>query len=832
MSKLKNLLGQETLDAFMRGLVRGRYQALLGAGASMGGTSGDGNQLPDASTLAEELTEVFNLPSARSNDLRRLYAAAKGRVAKNGVTLEGYLKARFTNTVPPVWMKYLVQIPWAQLWTLNIDDCVERAYTTWNQQARKRINSISWTERHRTASAALDELLLVHLHGKASRVNRGNEVVFDIRAYVNATLAQYRWHKIFGDTFPEEPFLIVGASLDSEFDLQVVLEQGRITTSGDSPSILVSKTISGLENDEYRRYGLIPIESEAEEFFSTVIELFPKYLAEVSHEDALAAADTPPELYTFLSQWRPLEMVAAGPSDDRRHDFYAGHEPKWRDILLNLPAERAKCRTLIESLGKELSVGQNSIVTLAGEAFTGKSTVLLDVAKGLIKRGFRPFIYAGETSPDVRSTLWWIQRHPQSVLLIDDASDFAHEVEEIARRTEDSGLSLRALVVGRINASRHIENVLLTVRHESVVLGRSLTSPEVGRLVDKLAEKRRLGIIRDKDRQQRVRYFNDRGREIFSAMAELESGRGFVSRIMDEFETVRTLEARRLLGSAAILSDLGYQLPVSMAKLVSGLTPADMDKLIRDGELADLVTAHGAGSLRLRHRRLGTLLVTHCIDKDFRFELANAIAKALAPHISPAAISAGTLHYRMARALMGAATLRNLFKDDVQMVLDWYESVQLEYDWNARYWEQRALAASEFGLFEPAYSWAREAVARHEDAYTLNTVGTVLMRRALSEATEEYWPTITFEMAETSLAEARELEGSNSEYPYETFFRHVGRLVEKVKVRDRALNDQLRNLWLNWHVRVLSLDSTCRARLNNTLDSARRSWVEAGMEQE
>lgn len=374
MIDLKAVLGQEKLDAFMQSLVRGRYNALLGAGASMGGASRDGTPLPAAGGLAAELEEAFGLPEGGASGLRRLYAAARGQLTNDGRSLHEYLKDRFTNTSPPAWMKYFVQLPWSQIWTLNIDDCLERAYESWRHQARQSVYSISWTERHRTARTALDETLLVHFHGKASKAHRESEIIFDISAYVNAVTSQHRWHRVFGDSYPAEPFLIVGASLDSEIDLQVVLEEGRVTGSFDAPSLIVLKHISPLQAEEYGRYGLQPIEAPAESFFTAVVEMLPHYLMQLTHEEALASADTPPQVYTFLSQWHRLDVTPPGPTQDRRHDFYAGHHPEWRDVLLDLPIERNGHRTTSSRLTREVSSGENTQLSFSrAKPFPGRA---------------------------------------------------------------------------------------------------------------------------------------------------------------------------------------------------------------------------------------------------------------------------------------------------------------------------------------------------------------------------------------------------------------------------------------------------------------------------
>lgn len=827
MMDLVATLGQADVDGLMRGLVRRRYHALLGAGASIGGTSADDSPLPGGVGLASELQTKFDIPDGGGTNLRRLYAASKARKTSEGLSIAEYLVKRFTNTKPPDWLRQLVAVPWAQLWTLNIDDCVERAYFTHKAEARQQLYSVSWTDRHRTPRNDVDELLLIHLHGKASRAHRDPELVFDMSGYLNAAASQHRWHRIFGDTYPVEPFLVIGASLDEEVDLQAVLDQGH-TGASDHPSLIVLKDITPLQAEEYRSYGLVPVEATAGDFFAAVGSLLPHYLLELTAEEALKAADTVPEVMSFLSQWQRLTLDAVPPARDRRHDFYAGHEPFWRDVIEDLPSQRDKSDSVASQLTAEVPIGQNAIIVLHGEAFTGKSTFTLTVAKALLERGFMPFMHTGERAPDLRAVIYWCQRNPRTVLLLDDAADFARDVEAMAGRASEAAVTLRVLAADRTNRARHVQDVLLGTPHETVTLSRSLSNGEIRRLVGKLDDKRRLGQLTGTSRDAQVKYFYEHSRELFSGMAALERGRGFVARIRDEYEAVTSSDARLLLGAVAIVSSLGYGLPLTITKHAVGLTGREVEALVSEGELADLLYVRRA-SVSPRHRIYGEIVMEHCLEVEERFSRARDLALALAPHVSPAAITASTVHYRIARSLMTVDTLLRLLNRDKDAVLDWYEALQDAYDWNARYWEQRALAALEVGSYEPAYSWALEAVVRRRDSFTLNTVGTILMRRAVSEATASTWPTESVERALDALTEARDLEAAESEYPFITLFTYLVRLVQTVTERDDALDQQLRDVWNGWYIRMLGLDAATQARLGGVVREAQRAWTDAGL---
>ena len=254
--------------------------------------------------------------------------------------------------------------------------------------------------------------------------------------------------------------------------------------------------------------------------------------------------------------------------------------------------------------------------------------------------------------------------------------------------------------------------------------------------------------------------------------------------------------ALQLLGVATLTAHLGYGVPIEIVQSSAGISSRELNASL-EAELGDLLVA-SEGSLHLRHRYMGQVLIEHRLTVSEKVEIALRLGASVAPHVSIASIGASTIHYRIARALMGHSVLAGLFENDFDAVLDWYEKLQSDFDWNARFWEQRALAAADAMMFEPAYSWAREAVDRHRDSLTLNTVGAVLMRRALDEAGRGRWPAETYELAELALREARTFRHAN-EYPYDTFLGYTLRLVQRVVDLDTATRSFLITTWNEWY---------------------------------
>lgn len=824
MIDLMGALGEEHFRAMMHGIARGRYQVLLGAGASVSSRDRRGESLPTGRELRDDVVDAFELPPADSMSLKRVYQLAKTRSGPGGATIDEYLAERFTETQPAEWYDVLLKMEWAGLWTLNIDDCVERAAVRLGSDARQKAISISWTDRHRVIDRRRDNLNIVHLHGKASRASRAGELVFDIASYVNALTAQHRWMKIFGDEFPASPFLVVGASLDEEIDLQSVFEEGRADKSALHPSVIVLRDIDDFQEQEYRGYGLIPVRSTAEDFFNAVRQALPDFLDELAPDEVEAASGASPETLKFLEDWRRLSLTDK-PRIDRAHDLYLGHEPRWSDAVMGLISRRSANSAALSHVTRRLKYGEHAVVLITGEAFSGKSSMLFDLSVELIGRGFTPYCLDQSGAIDVESILYWTGRVPKSVLLIDNSSDFAQDIAALLDDPRTKERTLRIAMVERSSRTPHIKAQLISHHSANVSIPAKLSDAESSRLLALLSKRKRLGILTPMSQRERTAFVDERGRKLFSVMAALEDGRGFQSRVRDEFDKVTSREHRRLLAVVGLTSRMGYFLPLEIVKTSAGLTAHDAEGAVL-GELSDLLAVE-RGRLSARHRVFGEILVNY-LTKDERLEAMEGLGRALAPHVSPDSISAATLYYRIARTLMGRAMVLELLGGDRGMALEFYSRLESAFDWNARFWEQRALTAALDLRFEPAYSWALQSVARKRDAFTLNTTGVVLMQRAFHEALSGEWPTDTYEKAVGYLDEARKLEGPKAEYPIETFFTYTTRIIERVSDRDRGLNTQLRHLWSSWYNAILTLDPTSQLRLEDVRRQAGIAWDKYG----
>ena len=88
-------------ESLLEGLARGEYSLLLGAGASLGARGGDGNELPSAGDLSQQMLDAFAIDTSSERvDLKMAYELTADTTDSLGRSRPEYFRARFTQCSP------------------------------------------------------------------------------------------------------------------------------------------------------------------------------------------------------------------------------------------------------------------------------------------------------------------------------------------------------------------------------------------------------------------------------------------------------------------------------------------------------------------------------------------------------------------------------------------------------------------------------------------------------------------------------------------------------------------------------------------------------------
>jgi len=818
------------LTSIVEGIARGEYHLLLGAGSSIGGTGGDGRKIPDGKTLATQIAEDFGIDTeGELIDLKTAYELAEKRLA-NGAGRADYIRKRF-STCQPSWQETLTSFRWWRIWTLNIDDVVEQSYSL-HPQSSQAPYSYTWVDPYTDPAKDKDaqgkeELQIIHLHGYAGvPTGRDPQLVFSILEYLQAYSARYAWHRVFGDTFYQRPFLVVGARLTDEWDLMEFLSRG--TASREStgrPSLIVLRDISTIQREQLTRYGLVPIQMDATQFFEELrqrVQPREEQLLQLPH--GRGRIETPGRIFLQQFQWLRLDAAEIEP---RNHDFYDGDDPIWSDILAARDANFEITTRTLAKIRAEISDPhpKQLIYCLSGPPGSGKSTVLLRLAKELITDGVDLYSFRAEERLDIPAVLWWLQRLPKCVLLFDGLADFAHEVQQAAAEAHKAGIVLLILATERESRFRQISGVVdgaFLVGGADFRFG-LLSDNDIVELVRKRESARRLGKLTQRSRDQRIDFFRRIAkRQLFAGLMDLEGAPGFIGKLRSEYEKdLNNESSRRLYALAAMSYSLGYPLPLGIGQTAAGIDAIEMSALLK-GPFSSICVLDRRG-LRPRHRVIASTLIERILDQDQRFEISLLLAKAIAPYITVHTIRQRTLPYRIVRSLMDKDVIKSWLGET--RAHDWYESLRDEYDWNARFWEQRALLESDRKDYPKARSFAEYAVTIQRHTFTENTLGTILMRMAIdylvpgtSEADRIFWEAVLH------LRESRELGRGQFLHPYTTFFSHAIRFA-KVAFDRVAIDPRLLSEWNHWRDQAKDEGILSYTEGQRQLEQYQREWL-------
>jgi len=783
-------LGSEQRERLVEALLLGKCHLLLGAGASADSLAQAGDRnLPSGNGLRELLIGSFpELELDIESSLQSVFADVYDERRRE---VEALLRRQFVGTRPATWVQSIFGLRWKTIWTLNIDDVLEQAFNTSLHPSVDFLAQDTWRDQNvRQVGERTQQV--VYLHGRAALLNdhKDPHLVFDLNTYMAASIERRLWHQVFDVAYSDDPFVILGASLDSEPDLEPTLRHGkREFKSGDilPGSIVVSRTIRPQDLRRYRRFGLTAIEGTCEQFIRELID-------EIDHSPLRHRAGNPDILLdhdrrAFLAEFRLLQRREGVPRASRNHQPLAGDEPEWGDIDRDDPF-LARFPSLVPAADYFLSTGEASLqrrVEISGPPYSGKTGAGYVVADLLVERGLQPYIHNLDETLSYRAAMKWFSVDPTAVLIVDNFGDFLPEIAQLWRGAVDNHVQIRLVLMDR-DTRESGRSLQLEVGTEGLlqVPRRRLELDDMISLVERL---RRFGRLGEHERQSRDSELAVQLRRQYrGSLFDVLDSAGAINlraRLESELDAYGRDSPGDSAALAAVVTCFVYQFglpaPLSLLSAVSGMSDGDLIDAIDAGPLGSFLAFTQRGTVQTRHTRYAKSVVSKLSDSDRRVELLVRSIVHLASLVTTDSIIRKSYEQRLLVVLSRWENLTQwIGHDNVLRVYDHPEVLEL-MGWNSRYWEQRALYLSEVGNFVDALASADVAVNRRvdkggraRDSMTLVTRAKVRLQYVNSlkgsdavSAAEWYWA------ANEDLTAAHENNVRDHEHPYVTFFSYT-----------------------------------------------------------
>ena len=761
------------VDSFRNTLFSGKYSLLLGSGVSLSSRDGRGRPLRGTEQLQLDICRLTGANPATS--LSRAYNLMTPQQRQSE------LVDRYSNCRHGADLRPLRRFLWKRIFTFNIDDVIENLYR--HDDCAQKLATLNFDSPFEPDTEK-SVLQCIHLHGFSGQPDSG--FVFSHSEYTRILQGTNPWTLLLCETLPSDAFIIAGTSLD-EIDLEHYLARRTSSTPrrGRGPSLLIEPNPDAATLADCNRYELILVKAEFGRFLEWMEGTFPNPptasgLVVPPLENLFRSALSQRTLLRFFSDFELVQPRITEPDRDFVPKSYMyGAEPTWSDIDEHLDVERDANQAAMNWLTTwfdQPSTRERVLLISDGPA-TGKSTLLKRVGHDLASLGRVVLHVRTLDKIDVRTAARCLrQRTSPTVILADNFADCARQVHDLL---EEVGSSTEVAVVGVERAYRR-EHVDVVMSNTPMTV-KKIGHPTAGELEQLLEKYRTSGLVADKnlmgDRQHSIGIL--RGEPIAMVVCRILNDYRPLDRIVDSIWEAAT-ERQRTIYLTCALARRCYAGGIrrSILQTIAG-SDSSIDDLLGERCSLPLVVHPSHDDFLLPQ---SVLVADHVLPRvarretDLTMEVFTRLARGIAARVNRKAIKMRTPEARLAVRLFDADKIvRPLLAVRAE---DFYIAARHTWEWNSRYWEQRALLIADRDI-RTALQFARHAVAIEVHPFPLTTLGTVLLKRLDSAGEAERAP--IFLEAFTVLSRAITMERDNARVtvrPFSTLLTGTSKFLQ------------------------------------------------------
>lgn len=776
--------------AYMRGqLARGQLILFTGAGFALGTCDVQGRPLPTGAAFAKELWELCYPDEAYDqSSLQDVFEYAHRMHRRR---LDDLLRMRFTidpKSIPESY-EWWFAMPWAKIYTLNVDD-LEAAAARRFDLPRDTTTVSALTASSTSNNGSLDT---THLNGVA--LDGADGVTFSGSQFASRLGRQEPLYAHLSAEMLSRPFVFVGTPLVEELLWQHIgmrQERARASEREMRPkSFLVSPSLSRARRDKLSAYNIVWVKATAEEFAVQVLASMGE--ASQRGHAVLAAGDAD----ALGDERNIIEVADALLKSTHSSDFLLGEEPTWADIRTGRAVDRTEDGRRLELLSRVVDeprtrASRTPVVVISGTAGSGKSTFLMKAASHLHGQGHR-VAWLGAQQEVAPAVLRRYFRSPnrQHAVVLDDGGRYGTQLVSVLSDLASSE-SVSVIVVG---LRSHHERLLELPGAEGLLIERhaigALTDADIDRLIGALERERRLGRLRAMSAADRRAAFRDSAqRQILVAMIEATSGEKFEDRVVDEWRQQGEVE-RYVYALAALATGYSYPLRRDEVLLACGGGTRELDAvhaLVR----SRLLVKDELNRYRVRHRVIAEKLVDELASRGTQLQqIVVGFCRALAVQTGGASDGRNSRRNRVLSRLLNHNALLRLL-DEVEHARSVYAQVQEELKDNHHFWLQRGCLELEGGSIPHAENFLEQSRALCPDDPLVETAyAHMRLRKAIANPSAPGAAPAAADAFETLRTLIR-TRGSRDHVPAHVFGSQALGWVRRAGLTPRARRELLR----------------------------------------
>jgi len=674
----------------------------LGSGFSRDAQNRLGEKFPTGWELGDKIWNFLDYPGEYDGtSLPEMYQAFVGSPKKKYQKIEFLDSTLLSGDIPELYNE-IVKPFWYKIYTLNVDDIVEKVF----RKEGKGVEELIYPrDEYSERDPSLDNTQIIHLHGMLPCLP--DEIIFSTKQYAKSSLAHQPLYAQFVYDYATLPTLFIGTDLNEPlFERYIESREGKGGYRELRPkSYLISPTLSPVKIDNLKNhYNVHHISGTTSDFLrwlqnlnpelpdkkSILLNTFPNLISVLEYSD-LSESSTK-SLKEFAKSFNrvPKDRI----SENDRSAFLMGASPRWNDIFSEYDIPRTITTEIYELIEKHLNTKTKSektkLVELKGYAGSGKSTILKRLGFMLSQHGRTVFLTYSDFLPRTDHLINVLSSVKERVVIIfDNAKNVVTQLPRLLQSISSHLEYTPIIILGiRTNHASKLDRVLdPDLLDLSVFKIPDLDDSEIGHLITKLDENNLLGTLKGMTPNRRFSEFKYRARkQILVAMKEATHGKPFGDIINSEFSSIEPYEARILCLCIALNTELGFtnskQDIVGFSK-VSHIEALNYLNSVLSGTI---MWVGNKDRFMIRHRILADHVIKFCADLEMLKEAYNRVLSVLAPELKKS--QGYSKKFNLYKSLINHQVLYKRFKSDINHARELYDSISEFFEDDAHFWLQ------------------------------------------------------------------------------------------------------------------------------------------------
>lgn len=558
----------------------------LGAGASAGAKSSNGDTPPLGNTLRDSICDKFLGGSLKDRSLAEISDYVINEY--DLITLQEYVRETFLPFGPSDFHEKIPLFPWHAIVTTNYDLVVERAY----ERSRNKIREIEpYIKNGEKIDVRLrkshDRIAYIKLHGC---INSYSDTSIPL-ILSNEQLSRFRDNRDrlfqrFRDLGQQCSIVFCGYSLadsnirDILYDLtDLNIERPRY--------YLVKRSTDEYERRYWEKNRFTVIESD----FASFLDALHARTTELGRVTATLNLPGSTTLNTFYKTTSPTESselirflgtdvthirIGMSVSGDSASNFYSGYDKGWWGVEQGLDIYRDVLDSIVvEAILKphEKATGVDLFV-IKGPAGNGKTVALKRIAWDAANDYEQLVLFLNEDGALNRQCIQEIYdlTGKRIIIFVDHVALYVDDVQALLAFAKSRKIPLTIIASERDNEwNVRCEDLEAYLSNEFSI--GYLSAKEIRQLIAKLEQYKCLGQLQGKSPEARIAAFEKQAqRQLLVALHEVTQGRPFEQIIKDEYERIIPDAARFLYLDICTLNRLGVSVRAGLIARISGIT--------------------------------------------------------------------------------------------------------------------------------------------------------------------------------------------------------------------------------------------------------------------